>query len=101
MDQQSPSISIDSPGDSVGLVGDPAPVYDLSSVAAPEAWDAGAAPWRLTFSYARALQQPALDTWRGDNANTGPAQQALLHRARCNRAAAQGEYDPSQERQVA
>jgi fructose-bisphosphate aldolase class I len=63
--------------------------------------DAGAAPWRLTFSYARALQQPALDTWRGDNANTGPAQQALLHRARCNRAAAQGEYDPSQERQVA
>ncbi|MES1930177.1 fructose-bisphosphate aldolase [Salinisphaera dokdonensis CL-ES53] len=63
--------------------------------------DAGAAPWKLTFSYARALQQPALDTWRGDKANTEAAQNALLHRARCNRAASQGQYDPAQERQVA
>ena len=63
--------------------------------------DGGAAPWTLTFSYARALQQPALDAWRGDAANVESAQNALLHRARCNSAAARGQYDPAQERQVA
>ncbi len=51
------------------------------------------APWALTFSFARAIQEPALEIWRGDNANASDAQQALLHRARCNRAARRGEYD--------
>ena len=63
--------------------------------------DGGRAPWKLTFSYARALQQPALDIWRGEAANVAKAQAALAHRARCNRAAAQGRYDPAQEKQVA
>ncbi|GAB3684321.1 class I fructose-bisphosphate aldolase [Salinisphaera aquimarina] len=63
--------------------------------------DAGKAPWKLTFSYARALQQPALDAWRGEKANVDAAQAALAHRARCNRAAALGEYDAEQEKQVA
>ncbi|ROO26260.1 fructose-bisphosphate aldolase [Salinisphaera orenii MK-B5] len=63
--------------------------------------DGGRAPWKLTFSYARALQQPALDIWRGEAANVDKAQAALAHRARCNRAAAQGRYDPAQEKQVA
>lgn len=49
-------------------------------------------PWALTFSYARAIQQPALELWRGDGANAAAAQAALLHRARCNRAARQGDY---------
>lgn len=49
-------------------------------------------PWALSFSYGRALQQPALEIWRGDKANLNAAQQALLHRARCNRAARRGEY---------
>ena len=38
-------------------------------------------PWVLAFSYARAIQQPALETWRGDPARMLAAQQALLHRA--------------------
>lgn len=49
-------------------------------------------PWPLTFSFGRALQQPALSRWAGDDANNVDAQQALLHRARCNAAAAQGKY---------
>ena len=50
-------------------------------------------PWALSFSFARAIQQPALEIWRGDAGKVGEAQQALLHRARCNRAARRGEYD--------
>lgn len=52
-----------------------------------------ALPWALTFSYSRAIQQPALDLWRGDSANVAAAQQVLSHRADCNRAARRGEYD--------
>jgi fructose-bisphosphate aldolase class I len=50
-------------------------------------------PWPLTFSFSRAIQQPALDLWRGQAANVAAAQQALLHRAECNRAARLGCYD--------
>ncbi len=53
----------------------------------------GRMPWALAFSFARAIQQPALDIWRGEAANVGAAQQALFHRADCNRAARRGEYD--------
>ena len=49
-------------------------------------------PWALSFSFGRALQQPALEIWRGKHANVSAAQTALLHRARCNRAARRGEY---------
>ena len=49
-------------------------------------------PWALAFSFARAIQQPALEIWLGQEANTKAAQQALLHRARCNCAARRGEY---------
>jgi fructose-bisphosphate aldolase, class I len=49
-------------------------------------------PWALAFSFARAIQQPALEIWRGEDANVKVAQQALLHRAKCNRAARRGEY---------
>ena len=51
-----------------------------------------AAPWALTFSFARAIQQPALEIWAGKDTNREAAQRALLHRARCNRAARQGLY---------
>jgi fructose-bisphosphate aldolase class I len=54
-------------------------------------------PWPLAFSFARAIQQPALEIWRGIEANTKSAQQALLHRARCNRTARRGEYNDSME----
>lgn len=55
-------------------------------------------PWRLTFSYARALQQAAMETWKGKRENVAKAQQVLLHRAKCNSAASQGRYDESIER---
>jgi fructose-bisphosphate aldolase class I len=54
-------------------------------------------PWALTFSFARAIQQPALDLWRGQDANVPAAQKALLHRANCNRAARRGEYTAAME----
>lgn len=49
-------------------------------------------PWTLGFSFARAIQHPALDIWHGLDANVEIAQQAVLHRAWCNRAALRGEY---------
>jgi fructose-bisphosphate aldolase class I len=55
-------------------------------------------PWALAFSFARAIQQPALEIWRGKEANVAAAQRALLHRARCNRAARRGEYTATMER---
>jgi fructose-bisphosphate aldolase class I len=55
-------------------------------------------PWALAFSYARAIQQPALEIWQGKEANVKAAQQALLHRAKCNRAARRGEYTAAMER---
>ncbi len=58
----------------------------------------GRLPWALAFSFARAIQQPALETWRGEEANVPAAQQALLHRAKCNRAARRGEYTDAVER---
>jgi fructose-bisphosphate aldolase class I len=54
-------------------------------------------PWALSFSFARAIQQPALEIWRGEKANVLAAQQALYHRARCNRAARRGEYSGAME----
>ena len=55
-------------------------------------------PWALSFSFGRALQQPALEIWNGDEANVRAAQDALLHRARCNHAARRGEYTSAMER---
>ena len=52
----------------------------------------GRLPWEVTFSFSRAIQQPALDSWRGQAASVVAAQKVLLHRARCNRAAHRGEY---------
>ena len=54
-------------------------------------------PWPLTFSFARAIQQPALELWRGDPGKVAKAQRALLHRTLCNRAARQGEYSLAME----
>ena len=54
-------------------------------------------PWALAFSFARAIQQPALEMWRGEDAHVLAAQQELLHRARCNRAARRGEYSGAME----
>ena len=55
------------------------------------------APWPLSFSFGRALQQPVLGLWAGNDANRDVAQGALLHRARCNAAAALGVWHPAME----
>ena len=55
-------------------------------------------PWALSFSFARAIQQPALEIWRGEETQVSAAQLALYHRARCNRAARRGEYSAAMER---
>jgi len=56
-----------------------------------------AAPWLLSFSYGRALQQPVLQAWQGQAENVVAAQQALLKRARLNGAAQRGEYESAME----
>jgi fructose-bisphosphate aldolase class I len=58
----------------------------------------GALPWAVAFSFARAIQQPALEIWKGQEANVAVAQQALYHRAMCNRAARRGEYEAAMEK---
>ncbi len=55
-------------------------------------------PWALTFSYARAIQQPAMDIWHGNDSSAAQAQKALAHRAACNRAARQGQYNAEMEK---
>jgi fructose-bisphosphate aldolase class I len=58
-------------------------------------------PWPLTFSYSRALQNPALNAWKGQSSNAGAAQRAFHHRAHMNGLAAQGKWTPELEKQVA
>lgn len=55
-------------------------------------------PWALSFSFARAIQQPALDIWQGKDANVAAAQKALAHRAKCNLAAVGGKYTEAMEK---
>ncbi len=55
-------------------------------------------PWALAFSFARAIQQPALEIWHGEEANILAAQQALYHRASSNRAARHGKYNAEIEK---
>lgn len=61
----------------------------------------GAQPWQLSFSYGRALQDPALKAWKGLAANALETQKALLKRARLNSAAREGKYVASLEDSLA
>jgi len=54
-------------------------------------------PWALAFSFGRAIQQPAMQIWHGEEANVIEAQQALYHRAKCNQAARRGAYKTTKE----
>jgi fructose-bisphosphate aldolase class I len=58
---------------------------------------AGSKPWKLSFSYGRALQDEALKGWRGKNENLKTGQRAFYHRAKCDSAAALGKYAPAME----
>jgi fructose-bisphosphate aldolase class I len=55
-------------------------------------------PWRVTFSYGRALQHAAMQTWNGDAGNVAKAQTVAVHRARMNGLASNGEYAPELEK---
>ena len=57
----------------------------------------GGQPWALGFSFARALQDPAMAAWRGETKNVPDAQRALHHRAKLNGAARDGQYTPEME----
>jgi len=54
-------------------------------------------PWNLSFSYGRALQQPALKAWQGKDENISIAQEAFLKRAKLNSLASLGKYSTDQE----
>ena len=58
-------------------------------------------PWKLTFSYGRALQAAALKAWGGKAENVSAAQAAFAHRARMNGLAAMGQWSPDLEREAA
>lgn len=60
---------------------------------------AGSLPWKLTFSYGRALQAAALKAWAGKNADAG--RKAHLHRAHMNGLAALGKWDVALEQKAA
>jgi fructose-bisphosphate aldolase class I len=57
-------------------------------------------PWKLSFSFGRALQDAAMKTWQGSPANVAAAKAALHHRAKCNGLAIQGKYSTTMERAI-
>ena len=57
----------------------------------------GKKPWETTFSYSRALQEPVMEAWRGDDKNTAEAQSVFFHRIVCNAAAREGKYTKEME----
>ena len=61
----------------------------------------GGHPWEVSFSYARALQDPALKAWKGEAANLPAAQKIFYHRAKCNGAARYGKYTKQMEAMAA
>jgi fructose-bisphosphate aldolase class I len=58
-------------------------------------------PWKLSFSYGRALQDEALQAWGGKNKNLQAGRDLFAHRARCVSAAALGKYNDSMEGELA
>ena len=61
----------------------------------------GNLPWKLTFSYGRALQHAPQTTWRGKTENVAAAQRAFSHRARMNGLAALGQWKSDMEKKAA
>jgi fructose-bisphosphate aldolase class I len=58
----------------------------------------GSHPWEISFSFARALQEPALKTWKGAASNVAAAQRIFFHRAKCNSEARYGKYSEETEK---
>ncbi|MGD8351810.1 MAG: fructose-bisphosphate aldolase class I [Nitrospirota bacterium] len=60
----------------------------------------GDQPWQLSFSFARALQGPVMETWRGEDSKVQAARKAFYHRAKMNGAARYGEYTREMEKEA-
>jgi fructose-bisphosphate aldolase class I len=60
----------------------------------------GPKPWKLSFSYGRALQDEALRAWKGKTENVKAGGKAFAHRAECASAAALGKYSRSMESEL-
>ena len=58
----------------------------------------GPMPWKLSFSYGRALQAAALAAWAGKEGNVGAGQKAFHHRSKCNSAACAATYSTQMEK---
>ena len=54
-------------------------------------------PWKISYSYGRALQDPAIEAWHGKPQNLKGGQQAFYFRAKCNSASALGKYTSAME----
>lgn len=52
----------------------------------------GSRPWKLTFSYGRALQKSAIKAWAAQSGNVKKAQEVLMMRAKANGLASVGQY---------
>ena len=57
-------------------------------------------PWKLSYSYGRALQQPAISSWKGEENNIKISQDALFKRSKLNSSATSGIYSQKDEQQV-
>lgn len=72
---------------------------DVAATAHLNAMNAlGPMPWKLSFSYGRALQAAALEAWRGQEGNLPAGQKAFHHRAKCNSAACAANYSDQAEK---
>ena len=61
----------------------------------------GNLPWKLTFSYGRALQHAPQTVWKGKTENVAAAQRAFSHRAKMNSLAALGQWKADMEKKAA
>lgn len=75
------------------LSGGQSPEQASTHLNAMHGWFAERLPWALTFSFSRAILQPVLAIWKGQDSHKEAAQQELQYRASCNRAACRGQYN--------
>jgi fructose-bisphosphate aldolase class I len=80
------------------LSGGQAPEEATANLNAINAMDPRA-PWVVSFSFARALQDPVMHAWKGEARNVPAAQKAFVHRLRMNSLAREGKWSPAMERE--
>ena len=81
------------------LSGGQTPEEATANLNAINAASGGYAPWVLSFSFARALQDPVMQLWGGNEAKVPAAQKAFHHRLHMNSLARDGKWAPALEKQ--